>query len=159
MVAPLTPTSPRLHREELRRQAQLLLQQENSWWQQPQPANVAVATSPRHFKELVLAAGKDQVVVADYFAPHCSACRRMFYKLGQIASNSPDVRFVMVNSEASKEMMDLACGMGVDRLPYFQLFKNGELVSSFTANLQKIDVLRAELAASKECTAAECEDH
>ena len=43
-------------------------------------------------------------------------------------------------------MRELAFRMGVERLPWFQLFLRGDVVSSFTANIQSLPRLRSELA-------------
>lgn len=41
--------------------------------------------------------------------------------------------------------------LAVDKLPYFHFYRGGELISHFAANLTKISMLRAEIAAQKEC--------
>jgi len=35
--------------------------------------------------------------------------------------------------------------LGVDKLPYFQFYRCGEILSQFAANLSKINQLRAEI--------------
>ena len=44
----------------------------------------------------------------------------------------------------------------MDRLPYFHFYRNGMLEAHFAANLTKINLLRAEIAAHKECNSPSC---
>lgn len=40
--------------------------------------------------------------------------------------------------------------LAVDKLPYFHFYRGGSLVSHFAANLSKVSMLRAEIAALKD---------
>lgn len=46
--------------------------------------------------------------------------------------------------------------LGVDRLPYFHFYRSGRLQAHFAANLTKVNLLRAEIAAHKECREPSC---
>lgn len=61
-----------------------------------------------------------------------------------------------MNTE-SDEMRELAAGLGVTKLPYFQCWRDSDLVAAFTANLSTVAVLRAEIARNKECTSPGCD--
>jgi hypothetical protein len=52
----------------------------------------------------------------------------------------------------TEEMRELCQGLGVTRLPTFLLYKDHKIVSQFCANLTKVNLLRAEIAAHKECS-------
>lgn len=98
----------------------------------------------------------NRLTVIEFFVPACPACRSLAPKLRQLAEDNPDVDFVTVNGEASPEMSAAVEALGVDRLPFFAFYrKGGERVSAFACNLRRVAVLRAELAAAKECV-GEC---
>lgn len=98
-----------------------------------------------------------RLTVLEFFVPACPACRSLAPKLRQLAADNPDVDFVTVNGEASPEMSAAVEALGVDRLPYFAVYRKGtgERVSAFACNLRRVAVLRAEIAAAKECV-GEC---
>lgn len=54
-------------------------------------------------------------------------------------------------------LRDLAEGLGVTKLPYFQLWRDVDLVAQFTANISTVQVLRAEIATHKACTDPGCD--
>ncbi|MGV3541426.1 MAG: thioredoxin family protein [Rufibacter sp.] len=66
-------------------------------------------------------------VVVKYFADWCGNCRLFSPKFKRMADNEEfaGVTFVDVNVENSPEARKLA---GVSNLPFFAVFKNGELV-------------------------------
>lgn len=146
-------------RLELQKQAQQLLQADDSWHTAgPLPPNVTAVTSPRHLKSLLLNAPADSLIVVDFFAPHCNGCRTLWPKIKQIAGNNPDVLFLTVNT-AEPGLQDLGLNLGVAKLPWFQLYSGGpdfQLVSSFTATLAKVDMIRAEISAYKACPDPMC---
>jgi hypothetical protein len=45
---------------------------------------------------------------------------------------------------------EFVASLGVDRLPYFQIFHAGKLLRQFAANLSKIQFLRNQIAVCKE---------
>ncbi|MFC6996532.1 thioredoxin family protein [Rufibacter roseus] len=66
-------------------------------------------------------------VVVKYFADWCGNCRLFSPKFKRMSENEEfaGVAFVDVNAETSPETRKLA---GVTNLPFFAVFKNGELV-------------------------------
>jgi hypothetical protein len=63
--------------------------------------------------------------------------------------------WLQVNVE-SEAMVELGKGMQVARLPWFHMFRGGQQVASFTANLNTINQLRAEIAGNKPCAEPAC---
>ncbi len=58
---------------------------------------MVLATSVPAFEhEMRRALSEYSLVVVDYFAPWCHACRSLYPKLRQIAAANPDVLFVKV---------------------------------------------------------------
>ena len=53
-------------------------------------------------------------------------------------------------------MRELGQGMQVTHLPWFHLFRGGDLVAPFTANLATVSQLRAEIATNKPCCDPGC---
>ncbi|WP_066832846.1 thioredoxin family protein [Rufibacter ruber] len=66
-------------------------------------------------------------VVVKFFADWCGNCRLFSPKFKRMADNEEfaGVAFIDVNAETSPEARKLA---GVSNLPFFAVFKNGELV-------------------------------
>ena len=56
---------------------------------------------------------------------------------------------VQVNG-AEAGLHDFVASLGVDRLPYFQFYECGKLLSQFAANLSKIKQVRREIDIYKE---------
>ena len=135
------------------------LEEENNWWRKGEiPANMVTATSPKHFKSLILNAPKDSVVVSYFFSPTCNACRTLYPKFLQIAKKDKNVLFVRCNT-AEQKIASLAEGLHVSKIPWFVIFSGGpdaQQMASFTANLGTIDTLRAEIAGATECTDEHC---
>ena len=102
-------------------------------------------------------AATDRLVVAEFFIPSCPGCRALLPKLHAIAANNPDVDFLKVNAE-NDGMADVARAAGIDRLPGFALYRAGAQLSSFSVTLARVAVLRAEIAANKDCV-GECALH
>lgn len=123
-----------------------------SWWDCACPANLVSASRPEELQNLV---AQDRLVVVDFFAPWCAACRRLFPKLRQLAENNPDVLFVKVNG-GEDALGKFVESLGVDKLPYFHFYRCGQIKAHFAANLTKVNLLRAEIAAHKECREPSC---
>eukprot|EP00879_Flechtneria_rotunda_P011022 GHRR01011517.1.p1 GENE.GHRR01011517.1~~GHRR01011517.1.p1 ORF type:complete len:130 (-),score=37.29 GHRR01011517.1:257-646(-) len=95
------------------------------------------------------ASGK--LVVVNFFAPECYACKSMQPKLRQVARGNPDVLFLKVNG-LEGDLMQYCESMAITKIPYFHFYKNNKRVAAFTANMQpqKLAMFRAEIAAHKE---------
>lgn len=98
---------------------------------------------------LTLGSRNDNLVVAHFKAAWCSACARMQYKVGQIAEQNPDVTFLIIDISKNPDLLEAATELGVQELPSFLFFKNGQFLSQIKCNLSKINILRAEIAGHK----------
>jgi thiol-disulfide isomerase/thioredoxin len=96
------------------------------------------------------ACASGKLVVVNFFAPECYACKSMQPKLRQIASSNPDTLFIKVNGFLD-EFRAYCDAMGITKIPYFHLYRSNKRVSEFTANMrpEKLALLRAEIAAQK----------
>ena len=77
-----------------------------------------------NFKEKL---SNNEKVVVKYFANWCGSCRLFKPKYKRLSEDErfEGVAFLDVNAEESPEARKMA---GVQNLPYFAVFKNGELV-------------------------------
>lgn len=122
-------------------------------WEVDCPPNM---TNVASLQELVDAVEAEQdpssgrLVVVNFFAPECYACKSLQPKLRQIASNNPDVLFVKVNG-LQGDLQQYCESMGITRIPYFHFYRANKRVAEFTANMrpEKLAMLRAEIAAHK----------
>lgn len=78
----------------------------------------------------------NQKVVVKYFADWCGSCRLFSPKFKRMSDDEAfaNVAFVDVNAETSPEARKLA---NVTNLPYFAIFKNGQLVDSVAASKEE----------------------
>ncbi|PRW56015.1 Thioredoxin-like 1- chloroplastic [Chlorella sorokiniana] len=161
IVPATTELDGRSRKLELQAEARAALEADNSWWKDAAdaPANLVSAASKAEYKATILNAAPNQLVVVDYLKASCGACRRLYPKLQQIAVQNPDALFVKVNVDLSQEMRELGQGLGVSHLPWFHIWRGGQLVASFSANVTTVATLRAEIAAHKACEHPACTDH
>lgn len=84
------------------------------------------------FKEAL--SGNEKVVVK-YFANWCGSCKLFAPKYRRLSADErfSDVKFLDVNAEENPEARKLA---GVNSLPFFAVFKNGELVEGAATSLE-----------------------
>lgn len=123
-----------------------------AWWEVECPPNMDNVASLDQLKTTVeteCAAGK--LVVVNFFAPECYACKSMQPKLRQIARDNPDAVFLKVNGLVG-DLLQYVEAMQITRIPYFHFYKNNKRVAEFSANMRpdKLALLRAEIAAHKE---------
>jgi thioredoxin 1 len=78
----------------------------------------------------------NEKVVVKYYADWCGNCRLFSPKFKRMAENEQfkDVAFVDVNAEVSPEARKAA---GVTNLPFFAVFKNGQLVDTIAASKEE----------------------
>ncbi|TVR76093.1 MAG: thioredoxin [Chitinophagaceae bacterium] len=69
----------------------------------------------------------NKLVIVKYFADWCGSCRLFTPKFKRLSEDEryKDITFLDVNAEKSPEARKKA---GVDNLPFFGTFKNGELI-------------------------------
>ena len=61
------------------------------------------AVSTEMFDEIVQHGKTGHLVVVEFFAPWCQACKALYPKFIQIAEHNPDVTFVKVSSVAIQQ--------------------------------------------------------
>ncbi|SEU03805.1 thioredoxin family protein [Hymenobacter actinosclerus] len=79
---------------------------------------------------------ENEKVVVKYYADWCGNCRLFspkFKRLAQAEGNE-DMKFLDVNAENSPEARKLA---NVTNLPFFAVFRNGELVDTVAASKEE----------------------
>ena len=90
-------------------------------------------TDDSQIKELI--SGNEKVVVK-YYADWCGNCRLFSPKYKRISDNEQykDMVFLDVNAETSPEARKMA---GVTNLPFFAVFRNGQLVEGIAASKEE----------------------
>ncbi|NVO84104.1 thioredoxin family protein [Hymenobacter terrestris] len=79
---------------------------------------------------------ENEKVVVKYYADWCGNCRLFspkFKRLSQAEGNE-EMKFLDVNAESSPEARKLA---NVTNLPFFAVFRNGELVDTVAASKEE----------------------
>ncbi|WP_276498460.1 thioredoxin domain-containing protein [Pontibacter litorisediminis] len=78
----------------------------------------------------------NEKVVVKYYADWCGSCRLFSPKFKRMSDDEAfaGVAFVDVNAETSPEARKLA---SVTNLPFFAIFKNGQLVDSVAASKEE----------------------
>ncbi|QCR23948.1 co-chaperone YbbN [Pontibacter sp. SGAir0037] len=78
----------------------------------------------------------NQRVVVKYYADWCGNCRLFAPKFKRMSDDEQfaDVAFVDVNAETSPEARKIA---GVTNLPFFAVFKGGQLVDTVAASKEE----------------------
>jgi thiol-disulfide isomerase/thioredoxin len=80
---------------------------------------------------------EEKNVVVQFSAGWCGNCRMMKPKFKKLASETDNLKFVLVDAEKYPESRKMA---NVDNLPTFATFKNGELVNQVQTN--KFEILK-----------------
>eukprot|EP01025_Chloroclados_australasicus_P025604 TRINITY_DN2554_c0_g1_i1.p1 TRINITY_DN2554_c0_g1~~TRINITY_DN2554_c0_g1_i1.p1 ORF type:complete len:246 (-),score=13.91 TRINITY_DN2554_c0_g1_i1:646-1383(-) len=115
----------------------------NPWWMRdPQPNMIEVNGT----QELVdvLACFSSRLVIVDFYATWCNACRALYPKLIKLCKENPDMVIVKVNWEKNR---DISKALGIKVLPYFQFYygPHGK-VAQFSASVSKINRLKDAIA-------------
>jgi thioredoxin 1 len=76
---------------------------------------------------------KNDKVIVKYFADWCGSCKLFAPKFRRLSEDErfADVTFLDVNAEQNAEARKLA---GVSNLPFFAVFKGGELVETVSSS-------------------------
>ncbi len=79
------------------------------------------------------------LVVVKYYADWCGSCRLFHPKFKRLSNDErfDGIAFLNVNAEKNQEARKAA---GVTNLPYFAIFKDGELVDSVASNKEEVVV-------------------
>lgn len=82
------------------------------------------------------AIAENEKVIVKYFADWCGSCRLFSPKFKRLSGDDrfANINFLDVNAESSPEARKLA---GVTSLPFFAVFKNGELVSGLATSKEE----------------------
>lgn len=109
------------------------------WWENHDPLPNLLTANSLDDLLTALSTANDRLVVVDFFASWCRACRGVFPKVVAAAKLHPDILFVKVEFEANKE---IARVMGVKALPTFQFFRGPDgRLESLTAGPSKAAIL------------------
>jgi len=88
-------------------------------------AGLVTAIETKEAFDLVLQEAGDKLVVVDFTATWCGPCQRIAPTIDRMASELREVIFLKVDVDDNQETAG-ACG--VECMPTFQLFKNGEKI-------------------------------
>lgn len=143
--------------EETRAEADRVRSQRMGWWEVDCPENMSNVTSLADLQFALTAHGDKGLVVLNYFAEECYACKSLQPKLRQIAAAHSDVLFLKINGSID-EFQNFCEKRGITRIPYFQLYRGGQIVSEFVASLrpEKLALLRGEIGKHKAASAQLC---
>lgn len=114
------------------RAAQTCMPRLSRWWEKGVTSNMVEVHSAQELIDSLLTAG-DKLVVLDFYAPGCGACRSVHPKICQFAEKNPDVKVVKVNYEENKSM---CYSLRIHVLPFFQFYRGaaGRLCSFSCTN-------------------------
>ncbi len=101
-------------------------------------AKPPISVDHNSFRQKVL--NSDRLVVVEFWAPWCSACRSFDSTFSQLASTHSKVVFAKVNSDQNPT---LASWYKVRSLPTVLLVKNGRVVKSFRGAPKKAELDQA----------------
>lgn len=78
----------------------------------------------------------DKKVIVKYYADWCGSCRLFAPKFNRLSNDERfnDITFLDVNAEQNPEARKAA---GVSNLPFFAVFKNGELIEGATTSKEE----------------------
>ncbi|MCA1750572.1 MAG: thioredoxin family protein [Cryomorphaceae bacterium] len=88
----------------------------------------------------------DEKVIVKYFADWCGSCKLIAPKYKRLSDDErfSGITFLDINAEENEEARKAA---GVDNLPFFAVFKNGDFVEgSATSKADKVEELLEKLA-------------
>ncbi|GBF93612.1 thioredoxin [Raphidocelis subcapitata] len=129
----------------------------DTWWEVDLPPNMLNVASPQHLQAaLAAAAAADQLAVVAFFSPECYACRALQPTLRKIARGAPPGALAVLKVNGGDEQLrPYLEAHDVTKIPHFHLYRRGERVAEFTANLQpeKLRLLRQQLAEHMPCGA------
>lgn len=84
---------------------------------------------------------ENNMVVVKYFADWCGSCKLLAPKFNRLSNDEryKGIKFLEANAETCQEARKAA---GVDNLPFFAIFKKGELIKGIaTAKEEGIEAL------------------
>ncbi|DBB04658.1 TPA: hypothetical protein ACH3X1_012721 [Trebouxia sp. C0004] len=113
------------------------------WWEKNNPPNMKSITSVQEMVDAMADAG-DKLVIVDFYAQWCAACRALFPKLCSICEDNDDIVLLKVDWDQNKP---IARPLGVKVLPFFMFYRGADgLLASFSASVSKVQRLRDAIA-------------
>lgn len=105
------------------------------WWEKDCPNNMKDIHSTQEFVDALADAG-EKLVIVDFFATWCGACRALFPKVVEIAKEHEDIVVLKVNFDENKPMCK---SLGIKVLPFFHFYRgaSGKL-AAFSASMSKL---------------------
>ena len=97
---------------------------------------VASGMTMEAFKELI---NTDKVVLVDFYADWCGPCKKMEPYLNEISKDMEGVKLVRIDTD---ENPVLTQQMGIQALPYLQIYKNNEKVWENLGFIEKDGVVQ-----------------
>ncbi|KAG2483193.1 hypothetical protein HYH03_017928 [Edaphochlamys debaryana] len=92
-----------------------------------------------------LADAGDRLVIVEFYAQWCNACRALFPKICRLVGERPEVLFLKVNFDDNK---DAARTLGVKVLPYFHFYLGAQgRVAAFSCTISKLQLFKDNLEA------------
>lgn len=86
----------------------------------------------------------DKLVIVDFYAQWCAACRALFPKLCSLCEEHDDLVLLKVDWDQNKP---IARPLGVKVLPFFMFFRGADgQLASFSASVSKVQRLRDAIA-------------
>jgi hypothetical protein len=108
------------------------------------PTPVTTFTSITECLDSIDNAPPNEFMVLLYFAHYCRMCHQANIPFKKLAYANPDVRFTRLETSVltSKQIQSL----GISRVPFVQIFRNGVCVASFSTKWRLESVLRETLS-------------
>lgn len=108
-------------------------------WYQKNAKNMRDVSGVQELVDALAAAG-DNLVIVDFYAPWCGACRALHSKLVKLMDQYPDVVFLKVNFEDNRPLCKT---LGVKVLPYFHFYHGAQgRVADFSCTVTKLQRMR-----------------
>lgn len=79
-------------------------------------------------------------VLVDFWADWCGPCKMMAPVIAEIAEENPEIKVVKVNVDQNP---DLANKYGIMSIPFFALFKNGQVTATTIGAMPKSELLES----------------
>ena len=82
----------------------------------------------------------EKIVLIDFYAPWCGPCRQMLPLIEQISKEyEGKAKIIRINIDENKM---LTKQLGIDEIPFFKLYKNGEEKGNFIGQLDRASFVR-----------------